>query len=234
MFGFKRVEKRPFNRMMETTGAYDGGATGVMTGIVAGTRVATSMGWREAGALQKGDLVLTFDGGLQTVMGVTRSPLWSGAGHCPAHFWPLLVPAGAIDNAKPMLVLPRQGVMLESDLAENVLGDPFALIPAAALDGVRGIERIYPNDPIEVISLRFATDQVIFAEQGTLLFCPAGGDLLKLALQGSREFCPYRMLPETCALELVRDSDGRGECSSCLEAFRAQNSRAFTGHTKAA
>ena len=234
MFGWKSAERRKPNRMMEISGAYDGGATGAMSGIAAGTRVATALGWRDAGALQAGDMVLTFDGGLQPVTAITRRPLWSGAGRCPESFWPLMVPAGVLENATPMLLLPRQGVMLESDLAEDVLGDPFALIPAAALEGVHGIERVYPNDPIEVITLQFETDQVIFAEQGALLFCPAGGDLVRLALQGSKELCPYRMLPETCAVELVRGTNGYGECSSCLEAFRSQTVDHFTGHLEAA
>ena len=221
MFGWKSAERKTPRRMMDATGAYDGGATGVMTGIVGTTRVATSMGWREVSALQAGDMVLTFDGGLQRVAKVTRRALWTGEGRCPERFWPLLVPAGAIDNAVPMLVLPRQGVMLESDIAEAVLGDPFALIPAAALEGVRGVERVYPNDPIEVVILNFEADQVIFAEHGALLFCPAGGDLFQMALQGAARLCPYEMLPETCAVELALSADARAECHSCLEALRA-------------
>ncbi|MEZ5713784.1 MAG: Hint domain-containing protein [Paracoccaceae bacterium] len=206
--------------MVDVSGAYDGGATGVMSGIVAGTRIATSLGWREAGAIQAGDKVMTFDGGLQTVIKVERRMLWSGTGPVPERFWPLLVPAGAIENAAPMLVLPLQGVLLESDLAEEALGDPFALIPAAALEGGAGVERVCPSDPIEVISLHFETDQVVFAEHGALLFCPSGGDLVQIAMRTAARHCPYQMLPVSCAFELVHGA-GAADCLSCLTALRS-------------
>ena len=218
------------------SGAFDGGGTGAMSGIIAGTRVATSMGWRDVGALQEGDMVLTFDGGLQPVTGLRRRPMWSGRGACPSAFWPLLIPAGALENAKAMLVLPRQGVMLESDVAEEVLGDPFVLVPAVALEGVRGIERSYPDDPVDVITLSFETDQVVFAEQGALLFCPASGDLVQTALEapaGGGE-CLYEMLPTTSAVHLARGLDAVDESESCLERFRATLHDRISGNGVAA
>ena len=221
MFEWKLIVNGKTSRMMEISGAYDGGVTGVMSGITGGTRIATSSGWRDAAAIQAGDMVLTFDGGLQQIVRVTRQPLWTGEGPCPKRFWPLLVPAGAIDNVKAMMVLPRQGVMLESDLAEAALGDPFALIPAAALEGERGVERVYPNDPIEVVTLHFEADQVIFAEHGALLFCPAGGDLVQMAMQAPAQLCPYRMLPDACAVTLVHNPSGGAECESCLMALQS-------------
>ena len=222
MFGWKSESRKKSHRMVDVTGAYDGGAVGVMTGITVGTKVATATGWCDAGDVQAGDMVLTFDGGLQRVVKVTRNQLWTGMGRCPKAFWPLLVPAGAIENSEPMMVLPRQGVMLESDLAEAALGDPFALVPAAALEGVRGVERICPDDPIEVIGLSFESDQVIFAEHGALLFCSSSGDLVQMALQGKVQHCPYQMLPETCARDLVHgtdESEGSDSCQKALHAF---------------
>ena len=207
--------------MPEVSGALDGGATGVMSGIVVGTRIATAQGWRDAGSIRAGDRVLTFDGGLQIVTRVTRQPLWSGAGPCPEAFWPLLIPTGTIENAAPLKVLPRQGVLLESDLAEQARGDPFALIPAVALEGRGGVERVFPNDPVEVVTLHFEADQVIFAEHGALLFCPSGGDLVQMAMRGPAQPCPYQMLPEPCAFELVHSVDAGGECQSCLTALRS-------------
>lgn len=216
MFGWKRIAGAKAGRMTEQTGAYDGGAdaaedetgaTGAMTGIIGTTRLATPEGWRDAATLQAGDMVMTFDGGFQPLRAVRRRLLWSGPGPCPERFWPLLVPAGAIENVKPMTIPPRQGVMLESDLAERALGDPFALIPAAALEGARGVERVFPKDAIEVICLDFGADQVVFAEHGALLFCPAGCDLVQRALTGRAQHSPYRMLPEASAAELV---SGRG------------------------
>lgn len=206
MFGWKSKSRMGSTRMAGTTGAYDGGATGVMTGMISGTRVATAIGWRDVGALQVGDQVLTFDGGIQTIMAVTRRVLWDGAGACPRRFWPLLVPVGGMENAKPMRVLPHQGVMIESDAAEEALGDPFALIPALALEGVSGIERIFPNDTIEVISIVFERDHMIYVEEGALFFCPSALDLLQVILEDARE-TKYQMMTEARAIALVRGED---------------------------
>lgn len=221
IIGWTATQTKRTARMSDISGAYDGGATGVMSGLVVGTRVATSMGWRDVGGLQVGDMVLTFDGGLQPVTGVTRSELWSGEGACPEAFWPLEVPAGALENVKPMRILPRQGVMLESDIAEQALGDPFALIQARALDGVRGIKRAFPKGKMAVVKLSFDTDQVIYAEQGTLLFCPAGKDLLQAALKQVPEQTDYRFLPVHCATQLAQGLEIRAARESCLENFQA-------------
>nr|WP_322866705.1 Hint domain-containing protein [Aquicoccus sp. G2-2]MEA1114010.1 Hint domain-containing protein [Aquicoccus sp. G2-2] len=234
LFGEKSARHAKADRTAEISGAYDGGVTGAKTGIAGGTRVATSMGWRDVAALQEGDMVLTFDGGLQPVSAVIRRRLWDGRGQCPKAFWPLAVPAGALENAKSMMLLPNQGVMLESDVAEDIYGDPFALVPAAALDGLRGIERVLPNDPIDVVCLHFESDQVVFAEHGALLFCPAGGDLVQRALQGSAQLCPYRMLPEPCAIALVQETQPREASDRCLEACRASPEGRGHGQMEAA
>ena len=222
MFGWSGTDRKNDARMSDSSGAVDGAARGVMSGLLVGTRVATSQGWRDVGALQEGDLVLTFDSGLQPVTGLVRTPIWSGETACPKTFWPLLIPAGALENAKSLRVLPRQGVVLESDLAEEVLGDPLALIPAQALDGVRGIERVDPDETPDVINLQFDADQVIFAQQGALLFCPAGGDLLLSAISGPTMDCPYNMLSEPSATHLAQRISMREFSDRCLESFRAK------------
>ncbi len=205
MFGWKSALRQKTRRTTEVSGAYDGTGAGVREGIIASTKVATAIGWRDVGSLQAGDQVLTFDNGLQTLTGISRTPLWDGAGACPRAFWPLAVPAGALENTRPMMLLGKQGVMLESDVAEELYGDPFALIPSAALEGVHGIERVYPNDPIEIITLHFEDAQVVFAESGTLMFCAAGRDLIEMAAKPRTVSKAYNMLADRCASKLVQD-----------------------------
>lgn len=146
------------------------------TGILAGTKVATSIGWRPVEAIAAGDLVLTFDGGLLPVKQVVRRQFWTDESD-PAD-WPLKVPAGALGNRGDMYVLPRQLILVESDTAEAVLGDPFALIPAAALDGFRGITTVRPGEVIEAIELQFESEEIVYANIGALFLAPAAGDLL--------------------------------------------------------
>jgi len=47
------------------------------TGMVAGTKVATRAGWASVENVREGQEVLTFDGGLQTVIAITRHVLFS-------------------------------------------------------------------------------------------------------------------------------------------------------------
>ena len=203
MFGWKAAVLGGTNkRMTETTGAYDGGAVGVQSGIVAGTKVATSLGWRPIEAVAKGDKVLTFDGGLQVVTGVTRRKLWNGETPCPTRFWPLEVPAHALGNLETMYLLPSQGVMVESDAAEEMLGDPFALIPAKALEGLREIAPVAPRGEMEIICLHFEEDHVVFANSGALFHCPAERDLLNDVFEAPIE-AAYQVLPMEEALALA-------------------------------
>lgn len=156
-------------------------ATAVKSGLISGTKVATGMGWRPVEAIAAGDKVLTFDGGLQTITKVSRVGLWSGQDHCPRQFWPLEVPAGALGNREVMRVLPGQNIMVESDAAEDLYGDPFTLMPAEAIEGLYGVARTPPECDVEVVVLHFAADQVVFAENGALFFCPAFADMVDAA-----------------------------------------------------
>ncbi|WP_435257684.1 Hint domain-containing protein [Thioclava sp. FR2] len=144
-----------------------GAATVVAEGLFAMTPVATPEGWVPAGELGPGDAVLTFDNGVQTVSTVYSAPFQDA----PAELWPLRVPAWALDNRDEIVLLPQQKILLESDLAEQMYGDPFALIPAEALEFWRGIARFKPSVGQEIVQLCFEAPQVLYASRGVLLSC---------------------------------------------------------------
>lgn len=151
-------------------------------GLVAGTQVATQIGWRDVAAVSAGDLVLTFDGGMQIVAAVDRQVIQTGGEFAPGDAWPLFVPAEALGNKDEMYLLPQQSVMIEADAAEEVFGDPFAMIPALALEGFRGITRVPPAEQIEIITLSFAQDEVVFTNSGALILCQKSYDILDAGL----------------------------------------------------
>jgi len=198
-------------RTAEITGAIDGAATGVMTGLMAETRIATAMGWRKVEAICEGDKVLTFDNGLQEVSKVTRVRLWDGDGDCPRRFWPIAVPAGVFGNRAAMKILPSQALILESDIAEALYGDAFALVRACVLEGTRGMHRTPPARDAEVVLLHFADEQVVFGEDGALFFCPSSRDLIERALEGHE--ATYSILPMHEALRLVEQMEAQNECA---------------------
>jgi hypothetical protein len=184
MFGWKTKAKTLPRRMMELTGGYGGGINTTTKGLMIGTRIATAMGWRQVDAIAVGDAVLTFDNGMQIVTGVNRSIVWVDAPWTPDHMWPVHIPAGALGNYVDMTVLSGQGLMVESDAALDQHGDPYAVIPALALVGVRGITRQAPRNQIEIITLSFDAEQVIYAEGNVLVHCPASKVSLDAMLNG--------------------------------------------------
>lgn len=189
-------------------------ATAVKSGLISGTKVATGMGWRPVEAIAEGDNVLTFDGGLQAITKVSRIRLWSGQETCPRQFWPLEVPAGALGNREVMRVLPGQNIMVESDAAEDLYGDPFSLLPVEAIEGLYGVERTPPDSDVEVIVLHFAADQVVFAENGALFFCPAFKDMIDAAsAQEARPFYSILSMDEARFLAVQLEEEIAAACS---------------------
>lgn len=147
--------------------ADEGGPVVVAEGIFATTLIATPDGWCTADSLHPGARVLTFDGGAQRLTGHHILPF----AQAPTSFWPLLVPSWAMDNRDEIILLPEQKVLIEADLAEDLYGDPFALIPARALEGWHGIQRCRPPEAATAVQLRFSRHQVIYASRGLLLSC---------------------------------------------------------------
>lgn len=169
----------------------------VTDGIAAGTRIATATGWRDVAALCPGDLVLTFDDGLVPVVAVQRHHAVAGAGDWPAPHWPLAVPEGALGNRHPLVLMPDQRLMVDSDLAESLVGDPFPLIPARALAGWRGIAPAPPPPGLMATVPMFADEQVIYGASAVLLHClPAPDPAGLTALRPPRYIA---LSPETAA-----------------------------------
>lgn len=181
MFGWKAKSSTTAYRMAETSGSYNGGQI-TAHGLTAGTRVASNLGWRDVAALTVGDKVLTFDNGMQVITEIRRNMIWVDAIEVPVHAWPVHIPQDVLGNRVAMTLMPDQGVMIETDAAADAHGDPFAVVPAVSLDGVMGVTRVAPREQVEMITLFFADEEVIYAECGALMHCPRShvslGDML--------------------------------------------------------
>jgi len=171
MFGGDRRTHR--QEIGGTWGGHSKREIGLASGLVAGTMVATATGWRPVEAIAEGDLVLTFDHGMQPVASVTRGQLWQSGENCPKSLWPLKVPVDALGNLEDVILLPEQLALVESDVADTLFDDPFAMLTAADLEGYRGIERVAPMGEIEVVQLHLDNDEIVFAAAGMLVHCAA-------------------------------------------------------------
>ncbi len=140
-------------------------------GMLAASLVETPQGWQPVGNLARGSLVQTYDGGLCAVTGVERRHLWPAAGAVLIH-----VPGGALDTCSDLWLMPGQAVLIAAPAVEDVLEAAAALIPARALAGFRGASLRPLVRPVEVISLCFASDEVVYVNSGAMIHCPAGGN----------------------------------------------------------
>ncbi len=140
-------------------------------GIAAGTRVETWDGWKRVETLTEGDMVYVRDGGMRPILSVDRV-YFRGRKSLDTLSGSVLVPCGALQNCTPMLLLPDQHVLFETPEAQAVLRTPFTLLPGHALCGHNGITAIRPQGPLEVVTLRFEEEQVIWANTGIMIHCP--------------------------------------------------------------
>ncbi|MGQ0565455.1 MAG: Hint domain-containing protein [Gemmobacter sp.] len=143
----------------------------VTTGLAAGTPVETRGGWRAVETLRPGDVVQTLDGGLARIAAMDRT--WA----LPAMQVSVLdLAGGAFGNCGRVTLLPDQHLLLDLDAADQTgdLPDALgALFPANALDGHRGVTRRTVRAPLEVVTLMFAEEELVWAASGLLLHCPA-------------------------------------------------------------
>jgi hypothetical protein len=148
-------------------------------GLLAGTMVATDEGWRPVEGIAPGDMVLTFDNGMQRVAGTHRIEIKRATVPSFKAFT-MFIPAEAIGNRKDMLLMPSQEVIVECDRAEIDYGEPFVLIQALLLDGYRGIRKAPIARDLSIHMLTFENEQIIHTSGATLTSCRAAADFSPL------------------------------------------------------
>ncbi len=148
-------------------------------GLLPGTLVATGAGWRRVETLRPGDMVLTFDNGMQPVarlhqLSVPRVSL-------PVHKrYTMVVPPGVLGNRDSLQLLPLQEIIIESDFAEMRYGDPFVLVQALMLDGFDGIHRAPIEGDLQICLPTFDREQLIHSCGTALVTARAESDFSPL------------------------------------------------------
>lgn len=168
---FEWTSKSALRYMADTSAASDGAALKT-SGLLAGGAIATAIGWRPVEALAAGDQVLTFDNGLMPLVEVRRETFLVADMMAPDSYATVVIPQDALGNSKELELLPDQGVLIESEAACDAQGDPFAVVPANALVGFRGITRGAAKKQIEVFTLIFEEEQVVYMQGAVLVHCP--------------------------------------------------------------
>jgi Hint domain len=170
-------------------------------GILAGSLIETDTGWLRAERLAQGMRVSTWDGGFRAVARVLRHHIWPGQSAGVVH-----LPGGALGNCADLSLMPGQAVLIDSPVAEDVLGRTAVLVSAAQLDGFRGIHRRSLARPTETITLDFGTEELVYANSGLLIHCPADTGRRGRAADG---FFPRLTDAQAAALLALIDSGAR-------------------------
>ncbi len=151
--------------------------------IDAAALVETEQGWKRIADLTPGMAIHTRDGGLQRLDAVSLMP------RLPVAATRLVrIPGGALGNCGPLSLTPETQLLIRSQVAEEVLGVPEVLVPAAALEGWRGIRcEAAGHHGRPVAMLRFARDEIVWLNSGLQVLCGRnGGYLTRLDLDRAR------------------------------------------------
>ncbi|WP_367647862.1 Hint domain-containing protein [Ruegeria arenilitoris] len=178
-------------------------------GLLHGTKVATTSGWKLAEALVAGDLVRTMDNGFQEVKRVSHDRIAVPAGEVRPDFLPVRVPSRAAYNGRAVWLMPEQGmaVALSSDFNIDA---GLAIIPARLLSGHFSFSSRTPAEEFQVTSLFFEQDEVVFIEGGFQAFC-SSCRIRSLSGPSRRS---YAVLEESEARSLVTSIAEAGELSA--------------------
>ena len=205
MFGAKRGSGRRAMVARRRRSLDDPVMTGAGCGLIEGTLVAGRAGWVPVETLAPGDEVLTFDNGFQPLTALIRDDAWCEDMLLPRVLWPLVVPAGTLDNREPFWVLPHQGVLIECEDVTDAHGDPYAVAPGAALEALPGVVRQQPGGSAAALLPVFAGDEMVFVNHGALLFCPSHWGLREGILPRNGGATSYRMLTVGAASALLEE-----------------------------
>ena len=138
-------------------------------GLIAGTLVGCEDGWRPVESLAAGDLVWTFDNGLQPVQRIHEHALQSNSDNPNLEVAVFRVPSGGLANEEELVFLPGTGLLLECENASDEMGDPFAVVPVDALEGVCGIERDTAPEAATLHMLVFKQEEAFYIDSGLMV-----------------------------------------------------------------
>ena len=129
--------------------------------------VMTDMGERMVGELGQGDMVLTIDSGYAPVRWIGQRSLDAAhfAQH-PAHR-PIRIRQGALGPNMPsrdLIVSPQHRVLVRSDLAHQVTGQPEALVAAKHLLPLPGVAVADDMDAVTYVHIMFDQHEVVFSD----------------------------------------------------------------------
>jgi hypothetical protein len=132
-----------------------------------GTLIETARGQVAIEALQIGDLVATFDDGMQAIRWIGTTVISARDLRDQARLRPILISKGALGAGMPvrdMLVSPMHSVLGGGPRAALLFGEGEVLVPAAHLVGQAGISCPAPVGDVRYIHIAFDAHQIVCSD----------------------------------------------------------------------
>ncbi|MGV8987674.1 MAG: Hint domain-containing protein [Cypionkella sp.] len=195
------------------------GCSGLATGIYASIPVLTPTGWVEMAELSPGDLVVTRDHGALPI--VTIGPERRLA------LWGVLFPKGALGNDQAVILPPGQLVLVQTAHASRLTGKAQALVPAALLEGWRGIAAHGPASTKTILQMLLTRPGLVQAGPGLVLGVDgvdtAEVDLIRMFLTAPKHVVLPLAAARHLVAALIAEEAGKGLRSSNQAALRPEN-----------
>lgn len=134
-----------------------------LTAFVAGTLIDTPDGQRPVEELVAGDRVTTLANGSRALVWVARRQILPVEILALPGLRPLSLPVGSAGNDRPLLVSPRQRMLIDDWRAEVYFGEDRVLVAAEALSDTRDTRPPLPKDGVEYVILMCDRHEVLVA-----------------------------------------------------------------------
>jgi hypothetical protein len=173
-------------------------------GLNLSTYLKTEGGWTAVEDIKAGTFVETFDDGWQRVQTIIRHRVESAIQSGSHQSRLVRIDPNVVGNTVDLYLPTAQPVLIESDLAENLFGDPFPVVMAQSLVEADMAEEVRIYGDVELFELRFARPQLVFCAGGAVTLTRSQSaqfdDLAIFGILGDR----YRVLDEMTATALLR------------------------------
>lgn len=187
-------------------------------GLMHGTKVATTSGWKRVEAVEAGELVRTVDHGFCKVQTAISDDILMPGGSLNDDYLPVRFPARTGFNKNPIWVMPEQYLVVDQGGDEST-EDAVAVVPARMLKGSFGITAQSPAINFQVRSLNFEFDEVVYIEGGFQAFC-SGRDI-SYHRRSPWDAKIYFRPNDGEALELIREVSAKGQFSAIANRLAA-------------
>lgn len=184
-----------------------------------GTLIATRHGQRSVEDLQSGDLILTRDNSHQPLAWVGRRELALTQSDDIAVDPPVLIRAGALDEAFPqndLLVSADHHVLIQSERAQALFGEREVLVPAQFLTKLAGIDQLDAR-PMTYLHLLFERHEIVMAN-GTWSESFQPNPAALMGLRRAAKDDVLALFPELAAVKGVKNYDSARRLLQAYEA----------------